>query len=437
MIRPASIQTAIAVMLLTASSVLAQGPGYGPPAMTGGFAPPGVSYGQNVVNYRVNQHGRHGSDTQPIEAFLRQAGQRSWLRLEYLHWNIEDPGNRTVGAPILDSDGREPVEVTDRNEVEPFGFSVVPNFDGASLNDTSGIRGTYGIWFDGGSIEFSVFGSEQASADDRINIQADRLAEFERAGTDLTTVDLSLGTDQSPNVIIPLLTNGSPTNLEDLRFIGLDSSYTSSLRSQFWGAELNVLSAPQASVNPVTWQWLGGIRYLSFDERLSQTGVFDNGGTLEVPLEYNFRSSTINNSYGPTIGFRSQFDSRYLTLSVTPRITFALNDYTSESRTFGTGFADPDDPDGSTLTRFSEEEIDFTTITQVTFMAELHPTEAFTLFAGYDFLWNSRVVRTFNQSTFDSAVSVDTGAFFPAVTSRPNPESLAIEGLSFGATLRF
>ncbi|MFK7822178.1 MAG: hypothetical protein AB8G99_26015, partial [Planctomycetaceae bacterium] len=262
MIRPASIQTAIAVIVLTASSAFAQGPGYGPPAMTRGFVPPGVSHGQNVVNYRVNQHGDRWNDSQPIEAFLRQVGQRSWLRLEYLHWNIEDPGSRTIGAPISDADGREPVEVFDPNTGDTFGFSVVPNLDNISLNDTSAVRGTYGMWFDGGSIEFSVFGSDEAQG--FINLPDLQAGRFD---PDDLTIDTGVGTVDNPNVIIPLLTDGQPGSIADLRFIGFDRSYRAAFRSQFWGAELNVLSEPQSSVNPLTWQWLGGFRYFNYDER--------------------------------------------------------------------------------------------------------------------------------------------------------------------------
>ncbi|MFK7821553.1 MAG: BBP7 family outer membrane beta-barrel protein, partial [Planctomycetaceae bacterium] len=258
-----------------------------------------------------------------------------------------------------------------------------------------------------------------------------------RFDPDDLTIDTGVGTVDNPNVIIPLLTDGQPGSIADLRFIGFDRSYRAAFRSQFWGAELNVLSEPQSSVNPLTWQWLGGFRYFNYDERFNQFGEFDNGGGLDPRLEFNLRSSTTNNSYGPTVVFRTQFVSKYLTLSMTPRVSFALNDYTTRYSTFGSGFAAPGaDPTASTLTRFVEDEIDFTTITQVTFLAELHLTESFTLFGGYDFFWSYRAARSFNQTTFGSNV-LDTGEAVPDITANSNPESLAIEGLSFGATFRF
>ena len=429
MIRPNPFLFALAGLLLAVPSAMAQIPSYGPPPMVGGYGgvPPGVSYDQNVVNYRVNQHGSRWNESQPIEAFLSQVSRRSWIKVEYMLWDIEDPGQRTIGAPIGDEDGRVPFQVENPATGDLFGFAVVPNFDNVTLNDNISVRGTYGIWFDGGEIEFSVFGNEQSS--DRVsfpNLQANRPEDPDPLDPNPPAPDAGLGTENNPNVIIPLTSNGGVSDSGSVAFLGFDSSYDATLRSQFWGTEFNILSKPQASVNALQWQWLGGIRYVSFDEDFNQRGVNDAGGTI-APEVFNIRSSTTNNMYGPTAGFRAKLDSKYVTLSVTPRITFALNDHTNRLSTSGSGFDSP--------SNFSDEQIDFTTLTQVSFLAEVHPSEGWTFFGGYDFFWSSRTSRPFRGTDFDSSIIGDSVS--PQLGLQPNPESLSIDGFSFGATYRF
>lgn len=429
MIRPNSLLLAAATLLIAATAATAQLPSYCPPSMMGGYgAPPGVTYGQNVVNYRVNRHESRWNETQPIEAFLTQLTKRSWIRMEYMLWDVEDPGDRTIGAPVNDQDLRVPFEVEDPGNGDMFGFSVVPNFDNVTLNDNVGVRGTYGIWFNGGEIEFSVFGSNQASDDIQFrNLQANRPEPPDPLDPNPPPPDASLGTLANPNVIIPLTTDGVVGTGAGLAFLGFDSSYRASVKSQFWGSELNVLSKPNTTVNAMTWQWLGGIRYMNFDEEFNQFGVSDDGGAIDPPLNYIIRSSTTNNMYGPTAGFRAKLDSKYVTLSVTPRVTFALNDYTNRLTTSGNGFANP--------VMLSEEEIDFTTMTQVSFLAEVHPSEAFTIFGGYDFFWSYRVARPFRGTDYDSTIVGDV--VVPQLGLSPDPDSFFLQGFSFGATFRF
>lgn len=433
-------------------------PAYAPPPMTGGPAcgpacgpmcapggdcypgmsiPSGVSHSGNVINYRVNRHGDRWNETQPIEAFLTQIGRRSWLRLEYLNWDFEDPTG-SIGAPLLNNDGRTPFLVEDNVDGDQFGFAIVPNFDNVTLNDVAGIRGTYGIWFDGGSIEFSVFGTDQASDEAAfLNLQANRPDPPDPNDPNPPPPNAGLGTQSNPNIIIPLTVDGiasdatvsDPTVPVALAFLGFDESYRATLRSQIWGGELNVLSKPSPSTNGFTWQWLGGMRYMSFDESFGQVGTSDGGGAF-IPVTTRIRSSASNNLYGPTAGFRMQLASKYLTLSATPRITMGLNDYTSR---LATSTRDPNGIISQTI--ISEEEVDFTTLTQVSFLAEVHCSEAFTIFGGYDFFWSHRVARPFRSVVYDSTVNVDT--LEPLIGLNSDPESLALEGFSFGAVIRF
>ena len=423
MIRSLRFITALTVVALSATFANAQQMQLGPPPPMA--VPPGMTYGNNVVNYRVNRFQSFLNDQQPVEAFLTQFSRRSWLRLEFMLWDIEDPGDRTIGAPIDGADGNAPVEVFDTGTGDTFGFAIVPEFNGVTLNHNAGIRGTYGIFFDGGELEFSVMGNDQASGVINFsNLQQNRPELPDPNVPNPPAPDASLGTVNNPNVIIPVLVDGVAGTADNLGFIGFDSSYRSSLQSQFWGSELNVLSAPQASVNALTWQWLGGLRYLNFDESFNQTGVSDGGGAF-APVTTRIRSSTTNNMYGPTIGFRTQLASKYFTFNATPRITFALNDATSR-QSFSQGL---------TSNSLTEEDVDFTTLTQVSMSAQFHPNEAWTFFAGYDFFWSNRAVRPFRGTSYDGTLV--GGDLQPQIGLSPNPESLYLQGLSFGFTFRF
>ncbi len=398
---------------------------------------PPMTYAQpapNVVNYNVGRHRNRWDERQPIEQFLIEMGQRSWIRFEYMQMEIERPGDQAIGAPISNfssaTDVNETRQITDPITGTDFGFSTIPNLNDLTLDNAPGIRGTYGIWFNGGSIEFSVFGTEQVSDGFQLNdLQGNRQPD----PTLPTPPSAALGTEFDPNIIIPLSLNGvSPTipatgPITDLAVIGFDSSYQTSVRSQIWGSELNVLSAAVQQSDQLQWQWLGGFRYTSFDESFGQVGVRDNAGLISPPITTRIRSSVSNNVYGPSVGFRMSLASKYLTLSATPRVTFALNDYTSRLVASG----DLPAPIVS-----ETEEIDFTTLTQVSLLAEVNLTESFSLYGGYDFMWSYRMARPYRGINYDSTVPIG-GNREARLGLSPDPESMYLQGFTFGATLRF
>ena len=131
--------------------------------------------------------------------------------------------------------------------------------------------------------------------------------------------------------------------------------------------------------------------------------------------------------YGPTAGFRAQYSNKYVTLSATPRITFALNDYTARMAAQGPAFTNP--------VRDHVEEIDFTTITQVSLLAEVNVSDSMTVFGGYDFLWSYRTARPFRSVDYDSTLG--TTQVEPQLSLKPDPDLLSIEGLNAGILFRF
>jgi len=189
-----------------------------------------------------------------------------------------------------------------------------------------------------------------------------------------------------------------------------------------WGAEASFLSAPYFPGEGIGWQWLGGFRYLNYEEDFRHTGTFNNGGQA-LTTTTRVASNTVNNMFGPEVGGRLSVKHRKFTLSATPRIAFALNNVDSE-----TSFND--------AITAAQKETEFTPIVQVDFRGEFHVTPNMSLFAGYDLLWMYRVTRPFDNIVYDSTPGA-AGSFTTNITQEIDFESFYARGFSVGAVFRY
>ncbi|MEZ6063648.1 MAG: BBP7 family outer membrane beta-barrel protein [Planctomycetaceae bacterium] len=321
-----------------------------------GFRPPQSQYQAPTVDYYVGKAQPLWDDQQPVEKFLTEVAHRSWLRLEYMHWDLDDAGSGNFGAPV-NGDTTPTFAVNDIESPTTLrGQALIPQRDLLGLNDVSGVRGTLGVALNGGSLELSVFGTEQGSSQlSYNNLQARR--DIENNPRDPAV--LRLGTVALPNVVTPLLADGVVSNATAVDGLVYDQSFAATLRGQMWGGEMLLLMDSYIPDDSIQWQWLGGFRYLNYDESAAITGVFNDGGAQIPARVTQIGGNTINNIYGPEIGARLSLTSRFLTLSATPRIAFALNDNTSEVYSTGLNAAD------LTVSRVTANTIDFTPVVQV------------------------------------------------------------------------
>lgn len=412
MFRPNLFRCLILMTLLPAVLHPAQA-GNHPPGywQAPGMHMPRSQYQAPILDYYVGDKPRLVDPGQPFERALAEVTQRSWIRFEYLHWDFEGVDRDGVGAPIANA--TDPLQVFDNgNGGIDTGIGVIPSLRALGLNDVSGVRGTWGLDLSAAEFELEFFGTE----DKTDSFLFDNLSAFRTAGTE------SLGTVDRPNVVIPLLTNGGVADAATANYLVYDSSFSAEIESRMWGAEATLLTKPYIPGNSYQWQWLGGFRYLSYEEDFSHTGVYNNGGTV-ADVATTIGADTKNNMYGPEVGGRAQINKKWFSLSATPRIAFALNNYTGSTMFNG-------------VQTGSEDDIDFTPIVQVSFKGEIHVTPNLSLFGGYDFMWIYRMTRPYDNIVYDSTPAIG-GSFTPDIRQTIDLESFSTRGLSIGAVLRY
>ena len=218
-------------------------------------------------------------ESRPIERFLSETVQQSWLRLEFMYMDFGDLGSGFVGAPVTGlnngplpgvSDGRNvPIDYNDNlTGGTPAGATLIPTYDGLNLDGVRGIRGTWGVALQDAEMELSFFGTGQKTAvRDFGDLAAPRIG---RSQLD-PTIDPELGLSQvpllpgkmpfAPNYAVPLTTNGVVQDIAGANALVFNDTLTMSMGSQVWGAEMAFLTSRNApgGAGP-SWQWLGGFR---------------------------------------------------------------------------------------------------------------------------------------------------------------------------------
>ncbi len=385
-----------------------------------GMQMPHSSYQAPIIDYNVGQKPKLWDDQQPIERLLTNVAQRSWVRFEYLHWTLARPGSLPIGAPVTGV--TDPQTVFDNlNGGVSAGVGVTPELGNFALDDTSGIRGTWGLDLANAEFELEFFGTEQNTD----GIAFSNLSLGRDVGLE------SQGTTARPNSVTPLLNNGAVSSADSANYLIYDDSFSAELTSQMWGAEAMLLSKTYIPGDAMQFQWLGGFRYLSYDEEYSHTGVFNNGGLSATNVVSRIGAQTSNNMYGPEVGARASLKTKWISLSATPRVAFTLNDYSAE--TFSGPLAGTADGFSS---RLSGSDIEFTPIVQLSLTGEIHVSPNFSIFGGYDFMWIYRMTRPFDNIVYNS-VEATGGSFEPSIEQAIDLESFYTRGLTTGLIFRY
>lgn len=412
-------------LLATTSCVTALA---GPP---GYWQAPGVhiprsNYQAPIIDYYGGNRPKLWDDQQPVEHLLGELGKRSWMRFEYLHWTFARPGSKSIGAPALNQ--TDPLVVTDNLDNGAIsGVGIIPSLGGMGLDDTPGVRGTWGLDLKNAEFELEFFGT--ASSEDsfsRTDLSSFRPVTIDPVtGLPTTTI---IGTVERPNVVIPLLTDGVAQDAATANYLIYDGSFSASIESRMWGAEATIMTKSYVPDNGLSWQWLGGFRYLSYDETYSHTGVDLNDGAGSLITTVGGR--TTNNMYGPEVGARAAVTNRWFTLSATPRVAFTLNNFSAQTHNSAaeTSFV--------RTTVGDVDDVEFTPIVQLSLKGEIHITPNFSLFGGYDFMWIYRMTRPFDNITYDSTAGT-VRAFDTIIGQQVDHESFYARGLSVGCVLRY
>jgi hypothetical protein len=340
----------------------------------------------------------HG-DTAHLAAF-GQAMKHTYFRLEYLHWNIEDPGPQIVGAPRLSGGERDRFPAVDPLTGNIVGVATVPDLDLVNLDTTNGIRGTFGMPTRIGVWESSVFVLEQRGQ--QVNVQP--FFDF------LTLVN-----------VIPATTLLVDQGLSDTTMILYDQGYNASMRAETFGVESNFILPPLTPNQPLQIHPVIGFQYLSVREKLD---IFGNDNTSG--LSHRIRADNWNNVFAPQVGFRAEFLHEWFTLGVSPKFLGGLNRHTDRVFTEQIFTA----TEGRIVSR--EQSTEFSPGLDLEVDARVHITKSISLFVSYHLYYLTGIARPYDSIYYNTIGGTQTD-----IRLREKQESLVVDGLTVGAEVRF
>ena len=381
----------------------------------------------------------------------------AFVRLEYLLWEIEEPGGELIGAMppaeafgnpdqdfdegfyshALFDDNFDPADgfataqvvrspITDR-PLNRVGFRYVPRMTELQLRDNSGLRGTIGIpTYEYGTIELSGWMLEQASDERRympraIVPQNDFFAFFDLEETIEGFPVRPRGEAFFPSTSVSV--NDGDEFLV-IPYDHLDVAY----RSDLWGADAKyVIDALAPDGEGFKIKPLIGFKYVGLQESMYQRGLIRNRtGRTNIA---SVNSSTDNTLLGGTIGIRGELVHRWFVLGVQPAVTFAGNiaeaSVTSERLLGNQGPAHS----------VTSEYFDFAPILELNTYARIHLGDNCRFLVGYDAMWLSRVFRA--SRAIDYRVTREGRSIRSDVDTSNTSDHVAVEGLSLGLEYTF
>lgn len=348
----------------------------------------------------------------------------TYVRLEYLLWEIEEPGAVALGAPVI----RDPAETaafapaTDNTTSNGYpllggGFGYTPIIDEIQLRDNSGTRVTLGVPLKNyGAAEFSGWWLNQAS--DQFTF-----------GPRVLQNNVGLN-----NVFVPTTplavggVDGSfggtlPTGLFQV-YDTLQVDYSSDLKGADARFVVNSLSPPGEGLK---LRPLFGFKYVGLQEAMFQKGQLDLGGT---PFLTTIGSDTDNTILGGTVGLRTELVHRWFIVGVEPAVTLGGNIAKASVVT--------DNLAGPTEGRLQADSdyFGFSPILDLKAYARVCVTDNIRLHVGYDAFWLAQVYRPARVIEYN--VDTNAAAGFPTqFDTKQETDHLAVEGLSVGLEFLF
>ena len=372
--------------------------------------PPGYMTGENGLTYFDNtllhdeQFDPHcdwlGCCCNPTtKAFFTDLVTESWVRVEYLFWDITDPGGALLGSQM------STVLHPEESFAVTGGTARVPNLGRTELDDVSGVRLTVGAPLDPGTFEVSGFLLQQA-ADQQIELNQP----FGGGSTFIAT---------------STLINGGLAILPNAVRV-YDVSYDESFTSEIWGLQANMVFDTAVPGEGLKNQPILGARFLSIQEHLTQTGVSSTAANFITEIN----SDAKNYVYGVNLGWETSLVHRWFTIGVRPQFTLGANTYQVKVNT--NRWVSPSDPFHQSVL----QDNNFAALIDITTYLKVPVTENFNLFAGYNILYVFNVERPQTSIAYDTTAigQVPTAANFRAIEDW---KYMSYIGLSVGGEYTF
>ncbi len=386
-----------------------------PPAYAGGL--PWDMRQQYYEQLPSDRSRLDGEMQSPLDRFLRQVIQESWFQLDYLQWNFDDVPDNLVGATVLGverpdlgftiNDTTTGAPSVNLDDVEQINYT--PRLGLIDLNDQSGLRLTYGLETNYGTLESSAMWI----------LQNTRRMESTRPFPYQSNVLLR---DTNNGVVaLPFSQLGQPATeaiIADRLRIGYDTS--------MFGAEINFISDDNRPINGFHFRPVVGVRYTRLEENMSLHGR--NDATLERPQQdTNFFSNALNQMFGPQVGFKSELKDDYFTLGAKTAFTFGFNHV--NTKVVGNN---PQNPYDATQVFESQDSNDlFAPMVSLSLYTQIRLMERVKLYGAYELLYIDSVSRAYETITYD------IGPTFGGFTANKLNSQMFNQGFNVGLLFDF
>ncbi|HET6422584.1 MAG TPA: BBP7 family outer membrane beta-barrel protein [Planctomycetaceae bacterium] len=406
----------------------------------GGYPPPGYGMPRgpgspgNTTFVELPDDKGFAYEGSPFDKSITNLFSNGSIRLEYLLWDISNPGRNILGADVASPDINQP------DPTQPFDFlipgtlnqtrAVTPSLQNVNTNDNNGIRGTYELPFRAGSFEASIFALQKSHSAVPIP---------EEFVIDLNDLDLDLQTTDSINAIgaiyTPLLING----VVPLGGLGLvwDQGYRAELQTRVWGTEGNWVANAFDPGSPLQIRPIIGIRMMEFAEDLRQIGAYNfsvtaTDGTVTTSVVNRKISSTTDNyMYGPQFGFRSELVSRWVSFGAQPKVMLGMNSYKAKIQTLN--ILSPTDINQN----LEQTDTTFGIIGDLEVYSKIHVRPHFNLFVGYNLLWTGLITRPAENIVYNVSGAVGGAGRQSDFGLDLNYSGALLQGLSVGGELTY
>jgi len=337
----------------------------------------------------------------------------AFARIEYMSWNVKDPGNVLLGETLVNvAEPRNPFVVFTPGTNSPA--AVVRVLDLHTINERAfhGGKVTVGFdLFDEGTLEFSGFMTEKV-----------------QNGYFRNDLDTELIPD--PNGLLILVPEAFGTSVRTNGQTGsqvflYNESFQVVYQTQLWGGEANYYFDDDIG-GFLQIRRVVGARYINISEKLTQIGIFQDLAPVP-PVRTIIESGTVNNLWGPQLGVRGELVGRWLRLGLEPKLLFFGNTMLAEVTT--TNLRSNNDG----VFKTDDVTTSFSFGVDVMTWAKVRLNDHFSLRAGYNITWISRVTRPEDNIFYN-----DNGAANPpAVVTRLTKHDWFMHGALFGGEVRW
>lgn len=365
-------------------------------------------------------------DETPFEEILCRVARNVTFNVDYLNWGISSPNTVLIGStptvatmnpvqqqivnffgpgflPFFPAGGdlsKNPTQFFPVNGGEARAYSTAP----FSLYENSGIQATLSLPLTFGTAELSGFTLQHA------NTQAN-------IGGLPQGSPFNLPPDEA-FAAIPVKVNEIPSSV-----VGLYSeSFQAGFSSLLFGGEFNLYFNPIVPKEyGMLFRPMVGFRYLGIQESFDV--LAQNPGVATSTLF----SRTINNIYGPQVGFRLELVTQWFTIGADPRVMLGVNQFASSVNSF--------DPTTGTSNDYISTAR-FSAVGALDAYVKIPIHDKVKLYAAYNLFGTGDISRP--QSQIDYNVNEATsGALSNDTHLNLSHESILVQGFSAGLEFNF